>query len=153
MLLFGKKFPGEKGSVRRFVFVMQQPSSFVAKVRGGIFSNFHTAAVRCHTTMRNWLFGLPGRILCQQSPWYERKFMSMLLSLSVCLSLFGLGDFGFSAFGLCLIPERLSNHRQGLRPTFSEICTTLAAGSFWNRIRPITLLEIKGCKNQHVHRA
>jgi hypothetical protein len=32
--------------------------------------------------MRNWLFGLPGRILCEQSPWWL-LVCSWLCSLSV----------------------------------------------------------------------
>jgi hypothetical protein len=43
-------------------------SSSVAKVRGEIFSHFRTVAVNLHGNMRNWLFGLPGRIHCEQFP-------------------------------------------------------------------------------------
>jgi hypothetical protein len=35
-------------------------SSFVAKVRGEVFAYFHAVAVKCHSSMRNLLFGLPG---------------------------------------------------------------------------------------------
>jgi hypothetical protein len=41
-------------------------SSFVAKVRGEVFAHFHAVAVRRNSNMRNWLFGLQGRILCEQ---------------------------------------------------------------------------------------
>jgi hypothetical protein len=47
-------------------------SSFVAKVRGEVFARFHPVAVK-HSRMRNWLFGLPGRIICEQSSWCRRK--------------------------------------------------------------------------------
>jgi hypothetical protein len=39
-------------------------SSFVAKVLGEILSHFHSVALECHSSMRNWLFGTPGRIPC-----------------------------------------------------------------------------------------
>jgi hypothetical protein len=42
--------------------------SLAAKVRGGVFQHFHAVAVNYHSSMRNWLFGLPGRIICEQSP-------------------------------------------------------------------------------------
>jgi hypothetical protein len=50
--------------------------------------------------------------------------ISMLLTfLFTCLAFFGLGGFGFSVHGSCFLPERLSNHCQGLRRACSEICT------------------------------
>jgi hypothetical protein len=42
-------------------------SSFVAKVRGEVFSYFHAVAVKHDSSMQNWLFGLPEVILCEQS--------------------------------------------------------------------------------------
>jgi hypothetical protein len=41
--------------------------SFVAIVRGKVFAHYHTVAEKHHSSMRNWLFGLPGWILCEQS--------------------------------------------------------------------------------------
>jgi hypothetical protein len=57
-------------------------SSFIAEVRGEVFARFHAVALKRHSSMRNWLFGLLGRILCQQSPWCKKKMMIMLLTLS-----------------------------------------------------------------------
>jgi hypothetical protein len=31
--------------------------------------------------MRNWLCGLPGWITCEQSAWWQKKMMNMLLTL------------------------------------------------------------------------
>jgi hypothetical protein len=45
---FGQKFPGEKGSVRWCIVVMQQPV-FSAKIRGKVFSHFYTVTVKCHS--------------------------------------------------------------------------------------------------------
>jgi hypothetical protein len=39
-------------------------SSFVAKVRSEVFTHFHAVAVKCHSSMRNGLFGLTEQILC-----------------------------------------------------------------------------------------
>jgi hypothetical protein len=58
LFVFGQRFPGEEGSVRKCVVVMQQPV-FVAKVRGEVFSHFHAVTVKCYSSMWNCLFGLP----------------------------------------------------------------------------------------------
>jgi hypothetical protein len=52
IVMFCQKFHGEKGSVRRAVVVMLGASSFVAKVRGEVFSYFHEVAVKRHSSMR-----------------------------------------------------------------------------------------------------
>jgi hypothetical protein len=38
-------------------------SSFVAKVRGKVFTYFHVVAITCQSSMWNWLFGLTWLIL------------------------------------------------------------------------------------------
>jgi hypothetical protein len=43
-------------------------SSFSAQVREEVFAHFYTVAVNRHSSMRNCLFGLSGRIPCEQSP-------------------------------------------------------------------------------------
>jgi hypothetical protein len=48
-------------------------SSFVKEVWGKVFTHFHAVTVKHHSIVWNWLFGLPGRILCEQSPWCKRK--------------------------------------------------------------------------------
>jgi hypothetical protein len=54
-------------------------------------------------------------------------------------------------------PECLPNLCYGLHLTFSKICLKFGAHSlsdpFWNYSRPDTWLQIKGCKNQHIHPA
>jgi hypothetical protein len=75
-----------------------------------------------------------------------KKIINMLLTFSVSVSL------DFPCMAHTLFPERLPDHCQGLRRTFSRICTklscTLAVG-----YRPVTSLQIKGRKKQHVHLA
>jgi hypothetical protein len=61
---------------------------FVAKFWGEVFVNFHGASAKCHSSMQNWLFGLPGTILYEQSPWCQRKWACSRRcssSLSPCL--------------------------------------------------------------------
>jgi hypothetical protein len=41
--------------------------SFVAKFRGEVFAHFHAVAVKCHSSIRNLMFGLLERILCERS--------------------------------------------------------------------------------------
>jgi hypothetical protein len=42
-------------------------SSFIVKVWGDVFTNFHAVAVKRHSSNWNLVFGLPGRIICNQS--------------------------------------------------------------------------------------
>jgi hypothetical protein len=102
---FCQKFPDEKGSVRRCVVVMQQPVLLSPKFA----SKSSHIAVKCHSSMRNWLFGLPTRSLCEQSPWCQKKTMSMLLTfLFTFLAFFDLGEFGLSVYGSYFIPWTLA---------------------------------------------
>jgi hypothetical protein len=81
-------------------------SSFVSKVRGEVFAHFCVVTVENFSNMWNWLFGLPGRILCEQSSWYQRKWWACSL-LFTCLAFFGLGEFRLSAYGSYFLPWKL----------------------------------------------
>jgi hypothetical protein len=66
-------------------------SPFVAKVRVKVFTHFHAITIKRHSSMCNWLFGLPGWIFCERSPWCQRKlwpcpwlYSSPVLPFSVC---------------------------------------------------------------------
>jgi hypothetical protein len=50
---------------------MQQPVHFSQK---NVFAHFHLVAVKRRSSMMDWLLGLPGQILCEQSPWCQRKW-------------------------------------------------------------------------------
>jgi hypothetical protein len=54
--VFCQKFPGEK---EMLVCCDATASSFVNKVRGEVFTYFDAVTVKCHSGMRNGLFGLP----------------------------------------------------------------------------------------------
>jgi hypothetical protein len=56
--------------VRHYV-VVATARSFVAEVRDKVFAHFH--AVKRHSSLQNCLFGLPGWILCEQSPWVKEN--------------------------------------------------------------------------------
>jgi hypothetical protein len=64
-VVFSKKFRGEIEMVR---CCDATASPFVAKVQGEVLEHFHAVTVKCHSNMWNWLLGLLGRILCEQSP-------------------------------------------------------------------------------------
>jgi hypothetical protein len=91
-------------------------SSFVAKVQGKVFSYFHAITVKCHSSMQNWVFALPGQILCEQSPWFQRQLLACSF-LFTCLAFFGLSEFRFpnqtpmhgSCLHACLIIVSISN--------------------------------------------
>jgi hypothetical protein len=48
-------------------------TSFVAKVRGEVFAHFYPVTLKRHNSMQNSLFGLPGRILCEQNNPFDVK--------------------------------------------------------------------------------
>jgi hypothetical protein len=73
-VVYGRKYPGEKGSVRRCVVVMQQSVPLLPKFRAKYFAYFHAVALKHHSSMWNWLFGLPEWILYEQSHWCQRKW-------------------------------------------------------------------------------
>jgi hypothetical protein len=75
---------------------------------GEVFAHVHAVAIKRHSSMQNWLFGLPGRILCEQCLLMSKKMMSMLFSLLfTCLTFFSLGEFWLAMYGSCFIPQTL----------------------------------------------
>jgi hypothetical protein len=102
-MFFGKKLPGDEGSVRRCVVVMQQPVLLSPKFGGEVIVHFHTFAVKRHTSMRTWLFGLPGRIVYEQSHWYQHALDSVIHPSRF----FVLDEFGLYVYGSCFLPRTL----------------------------------------------
>jgi hypothetical protein len=152
-VVFWSKIPWWEGKCEAVLCRDSTASSSVAKVRGEVFAHFHAVAVKRHSSMRNWLFGLPGRILCKQSPWCQKKWWARSWICSSPLAFFGHYEFGLLPYTIhALFPECFSNRR-----TFSESCTNsdaVPSSDPWrNRIRPDTRLQIKLCKNQHIHPA
>jgi hypothetical protein len=101
--------------------------------------------------MRNWLFGLLGRILCDQIPWYQRKWWACSWLFSSPVSPFSISvNLDFPCTAHTFFPDRLSKHCQGLRCTFAETWITFDAVRLSvptrNHIRPDTRLEIEGRK-------
>jgi hypothetical protein len=112
--------------------------------------------------MRNWLFGLPGRILYEQSPWYRREWWACSWLRSSPVSPTSAGPepsmpFEHPCTAKASFLERPSNHYQALRLTFSAICTKSDAAPLSDlsriRIRPDTWLQIKGRKKSARHPA
>jgi hypothetical protein len=62
----GKKFPSEK-KCEKCARRDATANSFVAKVRLEVFAHFQAVAVKRHCSIQNWLFCLPGRILCKHT--------------------------------------------------------------------------------------
>jgi hypothetical protein len=91
-------------------------------------------------------------------PLMSKKMMTVILTLLIICLAFSVSeslDFPYTAH--VFLPERLSNHCQGLRRTFFEIRTKFDAVPLSdpsrNRIRSDTRLKIKGRKNQYIHPA
>jgi hypothetical protein len=87
----------------------------------------------------------------EQSFWCQRKLWACSWLCSSPHRLFSVSvSLGFPCTAHAFFPERVSNHCQGLRRTFTQICTKLDAVPLpdppWNRIRPHTRLQIKGRK-------
>jgi hypothetical protein len=107
-IILSQKFPSEKGSVRWCVIMIQQPVLLSSKF--GAKADF----IGCHSNMRNWLFGLSGQILCEQSPSCQRKLWacawlcsSPSSSFSVPLSLYFHVRLMLSSPNACLIISRV----------------------------------------------
>jgi hypothetical protein len=58
-VVFGQRFPGEKGSVS-VRCRNATASSFVTKVRGEVLAHFHAVAVKSRISIRNCLFFWPA---------------------------------------------------------------------------------------------
>jgi hypothetical protein len=131
---------------------------FVAKVRSEVFAHLHAVAVKRHSSMRNGLFDLPGRSLCEQFPWCKKKWWACSWLCSSSVSPFSVSvSLDSPCTAHAFFPYSSSNHCQGLCRTFPGICTTVVAAPSSdpsrNRIRPDILLQIKGLKDQDIHTA
>jgi hypothetical protein len=65
-IVFSKKFSGEKRKCETVWCHDARATSFAAKVWDKVFAHF--LALRHHSSMWDSPFGLPGQILCEQSP-------------------------------------------------------------------------------------
>jgi hypothetical protein len=72
-VVFGQQFPGEKEDGKMVPCQDATASSFIAKFQGEVFTKVYVVTVKCHSGMWNWLFGLPGSIICKTSPYCQRK--------------------------------------------------------------------------------
>jgi hypothetical protein len=114
--------PEECNNKNRSIYCDATASSLVAKVRGEVFSHFGEVAVTRQSSIRNWLFGLPGRILCERSPWCRSKLWACSWPCSSPFSPFWVSlSLHFPCKAHPFFPERLSNHYEALRRTFPEI--------------------------------
>jgi hypothetical protein len=96
------------------------------QIWGEVFTHFHRVAFKRHSSMRNLLFGLLERILCEQSSWCQWKWWACSWLCSSSVSPFSVSvSLAFQCAAPAFFPERLSNHCQVLRRTFLEIVTNL----------------------------
>jgi hypothetical protein len=128
-------------------------SSFVAKVWGKVFAHFHAVAMKHHGRTQNWLLGLSWWILCEQSPWCQRKLWeSSWLLLFTCLTYFGPSEFELSIqtplSDSCFLSWMLVYSMPMSNCTFSEFSTEFDTQSLLdtiqNCIRPDSQLQTKG---------
>jgi hypothetical protein len=123
-------------------------SSFITKVWVELFAHFHAVAVKWHSSMRNLLFGLPGRILYEQSSWCQRKWWA-----SSCLALQLSRLFFLSVMNRAFHSNtcvQLIFSSPNILSQYSTICTKFDAVPLLdpsqNHIRPDTRLQMKACK-------
>jgi hypothetical protein len=82
--------------------------------------------------MWNWLFHLPGRILCEQSPRYQRKLWACSWLYSSHVSPFSVSvSLDFLCMAHAFFFKILSNHCQGLCHTFFEVAQNLMLFLCW----------------------
>jgi hypothetical protein len=122
---------------------------FVAKFRGEVIAHCKAVAVKRHSSMRNWLFGLPGWIFCEQSAWCERKLWACIDFAFTWLAFIGLGEFGIfhsntpvrlmlSYLNTCIVIPRVS---VSLYPRFAQnLMHNSPSDPSRNCIRPDTRL-------------
>jgi hypothetical protein len=72
-VVFGKKNSLVNKEVWDGALLWCNSQFFVTKILVEVFAIFHTVTVKHHSSMWNWLFGLPGQIHCEQSPWCKIK--------------------------------------------------------------------------------
>jgi hypothetical protein len=98
--------------------------------------------------MQNWLFGLPGRIPYEKSPWCEIKLWACSWVCSTA-AFFGL-PWNEHAIKIRLYSSSFPEHLS-IRRTFPDICTIFDAVSLSdmlrNHITPDSRFQIKGRKN------
>jgi hypothetical protein len=61
-VIFWHKIPEKKRKCETVRSCDGTASFFDAKVRREVFTHFHTALVKRHSSMQKWLFSLPARI-------------------------------------------------------------------------------------------
>jgi hypothetical protein len=81
---------------------------------GGKVFTHHIITVKHHSSMRNWLTGLPEWIICEKFPWYQRK---LCVFFSVHL------DSSMQTHITSFLPQTFVYHCLGLCCTLSETCT------------------------------
>jgi hypothetical protein len=103
LVVFGQRFPGEKGS-ETVRLVMQQPLLFVVKVRSEVFSHFHAVAVKRHSSMRNCLTCQYELFMNNPLDVKENDEHAIDFALHLSRLLFGLSEFEFSVYGSSFLP-------------------------------------------------
>jgi hypothetical protein len=122
-------------------------NSFVAKFRGKVLAHFHAVAVKRHSSMLNWLFGLSGRIILKNSLDVKENYdhpLDFALHLSRLFQSRWVWIFRvrlmLSSSNACLIIARVS---VSLVPRFSQKWWCPLSDPSRNHIRPDTWLQIK----------
>jgi hypothetical protein len=104
---------------------------FVAKVQEE-FRRLSRSHRKRHSSARNWLLDLPGRILYEHSLWSQVKRWTCSWHFSSSVSPSSVSMISeFSRTVLTFFPGSLSNYFHGLRRTFPEICTKFDAHSLF----------------------
>jgi hypothetical protein len=154
----GKQFPGEKGSVRRCVVVMQQPvylsPKFGVKVSHIFKQSPQNVTVVCGSNCLAW----QEKFFVNNPPWYHRKSWSCSW-LFTCLAFFDLPwiehAIQTSVYGSCFLPRKLIWSLPGPpshffpRLTPNEMHTRCSVVGSIAKSRQDTQLQTKGRKDQH----
>jgi hypothetical protein len=130
---------------------------FHCQIWGEVLAHFHALTVKCHSSLQNPLFGLPGWILCDQFLNFKEKDENApVFALHMCrhfqswrVWLFYSNTSGW----LMLSSLNMSSHCQGLCQTLHKIWCTLAVGSIVKLDQARHDSKCKGIENQCVHPA
>jgi hypothetical protein len=114
-----------KGSVN-VVLWWCRSQFFCRQSSGWSLLTFSLSLNKRYNSVWNWLFGLQGLILFEQSPWCQRIWWECSWFYSSPVSLFSVSvSLAFPCTAHAFFIECLSNHCQGLCRTFAEFAQNL----------------------------
>jgi hypothetical protein len=125
----------------------------VTEVWAEVFAHFQIVTVQHHSSMWNWLLAFQDEFFLKNPLDVKKKLWASSWLCSSPVSPFSVSEsLDYPCMAYAFFTEHLSNHCQGLRRTFSKICTKCDAirlsDPSQNCVRPDIQLRVKGRSTQ-----